>query len=808
MDFLRGFGQDVRFASRMIRRRLGFTTVAVLTLAVGIGATTSMFSVINGVLLKPLPYSEPESLVQMWERLPRYENASVAWPNFLDWREQNTVFEEVAGFKPIGMNLTGVGDPAELLVYQLSASMFDLLGVQPLLGRTFFEEEDQVGGDPVVVLTHWFWQTRFGGDENVIGRSITLDDLLYTVVGVMPRSFVFPPLEPQTDLWVPVGRFATEEDGWFERQNHNALQVIGRLRPGVTIERARGDMETIALRLEEEYPASNTGNRVNMESMYERALGDMRRPLMLLFCGVAFVLLIACANVANLLLARSAARQREIAVRSSVGAAGGRIVRLLLTESVMLWLLGGLGGLLVAYGGTRLLSSWLGGTIPRAGDVRIDGLVLLFVLAVSLLTGVVFGLAPALRSTRLDLQESLKEGAKGSGGAKGGRMRRGLVIAEVMLAQALLIVAGLTIHSFLVLSNESPGLDARNLLTVRISLPTSKYPELAGRQAFFSQLLERVQGLPGVVSAAAGGPLPFTPLGGWQSGYVVEGETPPEPGQMPIVETAAATAEYHRTLGIPLLRGRLFSEGDRADAPPVAIIDETFAARHWPNANPIGQRIRLIGRFFEVVGVVGHVKNRGIANESLVQMYIPFEWDNDDTWSLAIKTETEPMLTAAAVRNAVLELDPTQPVSFVRAMQRNLESTVMVNRIQGVLLGAFAAAALLLATVGIYGVMSHATNERRHEIGIRMAVGASRGEVLRLVVRQGLVLIAIGVPLGLGLAMAVGRLMSSELYGITTFDPTSLILAPLLLGSVAVLASYVPAHRASVVDPVETLRTE
>ena len=381
------------------------------------------------------------------------------------------------------------------------------------------------------------------------------------------------------------------------------------------------------------------------------------------------------------------------------------------------------------------------------------------------------------------------------------------MIAEVMLAQALLIVAGLTIHSFVILSKTSPGLDASNVLTVRISLPTSKYTELTGRHAFFNQLLERIQALPGVVSAAAGGPLPLG-RGGWQSGYAIDGDAPPEPGQIPVVEMAATTAEYHRALGIPLLRGRFFTESDRTDAPPVAIVDETFATRHWPGANPLGQRIRQGGRSFEVVGVVGHLKSYGIANESLVQMYIPFEWDNDDTWSLVIKTEAAPLLLVAAVRNAVLELDPSQPISLVTTMTQSLENTTMTNRIQSTLLGVFAFAALLLASVGIYGVISHATNERRHEIGIRMAVGASRAEVLRLVVRQGLVLIAVGVPLGLALSLVVGRFLSSELYGVSAYDPASLILAPLFLCGVAVFASYLPARRASTVDPVETLRTD
>jgi predicted permease len=377
-----------------------------------------------------------------------------------------------------------------------------------------------------------------------------------------------------------------------------------------------------------------------------------------------------------------------------------------------------------------------------------------------------------------------------------------------MLAQALLIVAGITIHSFLLLSNESPGLDASNVLTVRISLPTSRYTELEQRHQFFSQLVQRVEALPGVVTAAAGGPLPLSPLGGWQMGYMIDGEPEPEPGQIPVVEMAAATVDYHRALGIPLLRGRYFSETDRPGTPAVAIIDERFVERHWPNSRPLGKRVRVGGRLFEVIGVVGHVKNRGIANESLVQMYIPFEWDNDDTWSLVIKTEADPMLMVGAVRDEVLEADPSQPISLVATLRQNLNSTTRANRIQSTLLGVFAVAALLLVAVGVYAVMSHATNERRHEIGIRMAVGASRREVLRLVVRQGITLIALGVALGLGLSLAVGRFMSSTLYGVRSYDPISLTLAPLFLCAVAVLAAYLPARRAATVDPVETLRSE
>jgi len=566
-------------------------------------------------------------------------------------------------------------------------------------------------------------------------------------------------------------------------------------------------METIALRLEEQYPESNMGSRVNVATVYERNFGELEDTLLLLVYSVALVLLIACVNVASILLARGTSRQREIAIRSTVGASQGRIARLLLVEGVMLWLAGGMVGLVLSYAGTEILSGWLTGTIPRAEQIAVGGRALAFVLGVSFLTGTLFGLVPAWRSAKPDLVESLKAGLRTSGGRSRHRILKGLVVAEVTLAQVLLVVSGLTIHSLALLLRESPGVDVENLLTVRISLSESAYPELAQRHSFFNRLLERVEALPGVVTAAAGGPLPLHG-GGWQSSYHVEGEPTPPPGQAPVVEVSVGTADYHRALGIPLLRGRYFTAEDRRDSLPVAIIGETFAERHWPGADPLGKRIDLSGRTWRVVGVVDHVKNRGVARESLEQIYLPFEWDDDDTWQLAVRTSADPLAIVDDVRSAVLEIDPNQPISEIGTMEDRLSDTTTANRMLTVLLGAFAAAALVLASVGIYGVMAYTAGERRHEIGIRMALGAIRGKVLGMVVRQSLGLALLGMALGLALSMGMGRLISSQLYGITPADPATLLAAPIFLGAVAVLASYLPARRASTVDPTVTLQNE
>ncbi len=799
------FLKDVRFSARSIRRSPGFTLLAVVTLGVGIGATTAIFSVINGVLLQPLPYDDAEDLVQVWERLPQAQDASVSYPNYVDWREQNTSFDELGAFKPAYVSLSGDGDPEWLAAYQISASLFTILRAEPHLGRAFLEEEDRVGAPPVVVLSHSLWQSRFGSDPGVVGRVLELDERAFTVVGVMPVGFRFPPTSSNVDLWTPIGQYAEGE--WLLRSNHLGMVAIGRLKPGVSVEQARADMEAIAIGLEEAYPDSNKGTRVAVASFHDRVLGDAEGKLFLLFAAVAFVLLIACVNVANLLLVRGGSRQREMAIRWTMGASRARIVSLLVTESVMLSLLGGLVGLLLAEWAVQGLSTWLSNSFPRIDLVHTDGRVLVFALSVSLTTGIGFGLIPAILSARNDLQPALKQGGRTTAGRTQQRVRRGLVVAEITLAQALLVVAGLMIRSLAVLVNEDTGMDPHNVLTLSISLPDTKYSEVAEKHAFFNQLIDGVRAIPGVITAAAGGPFPLTPIG-WESTYEVDGEPPPAPGAEPLVDVCVGTADLHSTLGIPLLRGRLFTNQDTRDVPPVAIIDETFAERHWPNASPIGKRIRQSGRTWEVVGVVGHVSNRRDTFGALPQMYTPLEWDVSGGWSLAARTAIDPTLLIEEVRSAVLALDPDRPIYDVRTMEGHLWDTTASGRILSALLAAFALTALLLASVGIYGVMSYSTNERRPEVGIRLALGATSSEVLRMLVRQGATMSVPGVLLGLALSAVFGWLISDRLYGVTAADPATLLAASAFLGAVAILASYLPARRILSVEPAIALQSE
>jgi putative ABC transport system permease protein len=668
------------------------------------------------------------------------------------------------------------------------------------------EEEDRgVGAPSVVVLSHSLWQSHFGGDPDIVGRVLELDERAFTVVGVMPESFRFPPTASYVDLWTPIGQYAEGE--WLTRSNHLGMIALGRLKRGVSLEQARADMEAVATALEEAYPNTNKGSRVNLASFRDRVLGDAEGRLLLLFAAVAFVLLIACVNMANLLLARGGSRQREIAIRWTMGASRAQIVSLLVMEAVMLSLLGGLAGLLLAEWAVDALTTWLSDSLPRVDLVHTDLRVLVFALSLSLTTGIGCGLIPAMLSARNDLQPVLKQGGRTTAGRTQRRVRRGLVVAEITLAQALLVVAVLMIRSLAALVNEDVGLDPQNVLTLNVSLPDTKYPELAERHAFFNQLLESVQAIPGVVSAGAGGPLPLTPIG-WQSTYEVDGEPPPAPGGEPLVDVCVSTPDLHRTLGIPLLRGRLFTDQDKRDSLPVAIIDETFAERHWPNASPIGKRVRQSGRTWEIVGVVAHVNNRRDTFRPFVQMYTPLEWDVSNGWSLAVRTAMDPTLLIEEVRGAVLAIDPDRPIYDVRTMEGYLRDTTASGRVLSVLLAAFALTALLLASVGIYGVMAYDTNERRPEVGIRIALGATSGQVLRMLVLQGAIMSGLGVLLGLALSLALGQLISDRLYGVAAADPPTLLAAAVFLGVVAIVASYVPVQRILSVEPATTLESE
>jgi len=805
--------RDLRFSLRTLRKSPGFTLVALLTLALGIGAVTTIFSLINGVLLKPLPYADSGELVYMWEKLASFENAMVTYPNFLDWRERNRAFEDLAAFNDGSINLTGIGDPVELDVVRVSASMFPILRTQPLLGRTFVPEEDKLAGERVVVLTYGFWQDRFGGDSQVLGRTLTLDGNPYTVIGVMPRDFEFPvrgDLE-RIEVFVAIEQFA--EDWWIDnREAHPGIAVIGRLAPGVTLERARQDMERVALELEAEYPDTNEGSRVHVASLHERMTRNLREPMMLLLLAVGLLLIIACTNVANLVLARGTARQREIAIRTSLGANGPRIVRLLLTESLTLWVLGGLLGIVVAQEATRALLALRGDQLSPIFQVGIDTRVVLVTLAVALLTGLVFGLVPALRSLRPDLVEHLKEGARSSGGLGRNRLRSGLVVAEVSLAVALLVAAGLTVRSFVKMISASPGFDPKNVLSVEINLPAARYPEVSERTTFYYELLDRVRAIPGVQSAATSYVLPMAP-GGWQTAFHVEGEPPEEGGVYTFAELSSVSADYFATMGIPLLRGREFTRSDGVDAPRVVIVDEMLAARYWPNDDPIGKRLKFgdytsDSPWMEVVGVVGHVKVNGVVQEALPHYYMPHWQLNARAYFLAVKSAGDPTRLIEPIRQAVLAVDPAQPIAEVNTMTAYLGASTADGRFMAILLGTFAAAALLLAAVGIYGVMAQATAERGHEIGVRIALGATAGEVLGMVIRQGMVRVAVGVVLGLALALAIGRLMAGSLFGVSALDPVTFVAAPLFLSAVALTASLVPARRAMRLDPVRALQAE
>ncbi|MFC1661879.1 ABC transporter permease [Gemmatimonadota bacterium] len=802
--------QDLRYALRTLRGSPVFTAVAVLTLALGVGGVTVIFTLYDQILLRPLPYQDSGELVELWEKLASFDNASVAYPNFQDWRERNRVFEDMAVWNEGSLNLTGSGDPAEVDLVRVSASAFPLLRADAALGRSFHPDEDRVGGERVVVLTHGFWSERYGEDPSVIGRTITLDETPCTVIGVMPEGFWFPPRARQVDLYAPVEQFA---ESWMEnRGNHPGLMGLARLRTGLSLEEARQDMERVALQLEAEYPDQNEGSRVNLASFQDRVTQGTRESLHLLLLAVALLLLIACINVANLFLARATSRQHEMSIRESLGAGKRRILRLLLTESVAVWLLGGALGILVAFWGTRVLTSLLADQIPRVFEVGLDLRIVVFALGLSFITGILFGFHPALRVVRQDLREFLKEGRRASGGVGRSRFRTGLVISEVSLAVLLLVGSGLTLRSFSMVLNTSTGLDPANVLTVELNLPEGRYPDGEERTAFYFQLLERVRGLPGVRSAATTYVVPMA-SGGWQGSYHAEGQPPEEGAQYAFAEISAVSRDYFLTMGIPLLRGQDFTEARGSDEPPVVIVDQGMAESYWPDEDPIGKRLKFgdfssENEWMEVVGVVGHVEVNGVMREALPQFYLPQWQDNDSGYWLVVRSQGDPYALVEPIRRAVLSLDPSQPVGTVRTMEAFVRQTTQGTEMLATLLTIFAAAALLLSGVGIYGVMSQITAERSHEMGIRVALGAQGREVLRMVFREGMVRAGLGLALGLALSVALGRIMASALFGISPLDLPTFLVAPLFVLGVAALANLLPARRAMVVDPVRAIQGE
>jgi putative ABC transport system permease protein len=803
--------QDLRFGGRMLAKRPGFTLVAIITLALGIGANTAIFSVVNTVLLRPLSYKEPDRLMMVWEDASQqgFPRNSTTPANFIDWRDQNQVFEGMAALGRESFNLTGAGEPEKIDGRRVSATLFDLLGVEPQLGRAFLREEDQPGGNRVVIISHGLWQRRFGSDVNIVGKPLTLNGESLTVVGVMPPQFEFPGRD--AELWVPLAfdsREATDRGRHF-------LEVVARTKSGITLQQAQAEMDAIAARLRQQYPDASTSTGSVVIPLHEQVVGDIKPALLVLLGAVGFVLLIACANVANLLLARAAVRQKEIAIRVALGAGRLRLMRQFLTESILLAVLGGGVGLLVSLWGINLLRAFIPENISQVKTIEIDARVMGFTLLVSLMTGLIFGLAPMTQASKFDLNETLKEGGRDSAaGSRGSRIRGLLVITEVAVSMILLVGAGLLINSFIRLSNIDPGFRANNLLTMRIMLPQLKYPDHRRRSAFYTDLVRRVEALPGVRSAAVTNWIPLV-LQGDTVGISIEGRPDPGPAERPDVVTRVVSPHYFRTMGIELLQGHDFEERQNRDGSrAMVVISETMARRLWPGEDPIGKRITPGSpdnpdNWCEIIGVVKDVRQFQLDADPKPQMYFTYQQAGFFAPNhLVVRTEVEPQSLAATVRNTVWEIDKDQPVSNISTMEEILFESVARQRFSTLLLGIFAAVALALSAVGIYGVMSYSVAQRTREISIRMALGARSRDVLKMVIGQGLKLALTGVMVGLVGAFALTRLMRSLLFGVSATDPVTFVMIAFLLTGVALLACYLPARRATKVDQMIALRYE
>jgi putative ABC transport system permease protein len=802
---MRTFLQDLRYGARMLVKQPGFTLIALLTLSIGIGANTAIFSVVNSLLLRPLPYSESEQLTWVWmdNRPEGIREDITSWPNFEDWRAQNQSFQAMAGVRDRRFNLTGAGEPEELYGANVSPNFFELMRVSPARGRGFNADEEHEGRDQVVVIGHDLWQRRFGGDANIVGQTLSLSGQPHTIIGVMPPGFQFP---NKTEVWKPLAPDAQTRTA----RGSFWLPVIGRLKPGVTRAQAQTDMAGIAQRLEQQYPNTNTGFGVNVVLMHEQLVGKMRTALWVLLGAVGCVLLIACANVANLLLARAATRQKEVAIRAALGASRGRVVRQLLTESVLLAAAGGVLGLLLARWGLDALVAFAPSDLPRAESISIDRRVLFFTLGLSLLTGLVFGLAPALQSSKLGLGEVLKEGGRSSGG--GGRHTRSvLVVAEIALALVLLVGAGLLLKSSWRLQQVNPGFNPERVLKVRLSLPPSKYPEGTNVVAFYQQLLERLRALPGVKAAGVTSSVLLYKVHN-SAGISIEGRPAPSGGSRPELPLDSVSPSYFQVLGMQLIQGRNFTEQDKRDGLPVAIVNETMARRFWPDEDPIGKRFTFgygpQARWLTVVGVVRDSRRQGLDAPIRIESFLPYAQRPLRAMEVVLRTTDDPLTMARTVRSAVWSLDGDLPVSEIQTVEQMVGARVASRRFNLLLLGLFALVAVLLAAVGIYGVMSYSVTQRAHEIGIRMALGAQTRAVLSLVIGQGMRLALLGVGIGLAAAVGLTRLMAGLLFGVSATDPMTFGAIALLLVGIALLACYLPARRATKVDPMIALRCE
>jgi predicted permease len=805
--------QDVHYAMRTLRKAPGFTFVALLTLGLGIGANTAIFSIVDGILLRPLPYRDPSRLIAINETTPKVGTVSVSYLNFLDWRQQSRSISEMAAVCSVEFNLAGIDQPENISGEAVSPNLLSMLGVQPFLGRDFEASEGKAGAAPVVLLSYQLWQSKFGGESGALGRVISLDGRGFTIIGVLPPDFRST---EKTDVMEPIGVWlANRPDSSSERSERGDMIVIGRLTAGSSLAQARAEMDGIAARLEQAYPASNAQFGVLLRPVREVFVSDIRPALLILFGAVMFVLLIACANVANLFLMRGAGRTKEIALRIALGASRGRIIRQMLAESFVLALLGGIFGLALAAAGIEGLGRLIPADTLMGASMNLNGAALLFAAGAIVLSTFIFGLAPAIQSAKTGVQAELKDGARTAGGGAGqNRWRTILAIAEVSLALILLVGAGLMMKSLYRLLAVDPGFHSDRVLTMEMSLRTSQYDKDVNILNFWQQVLDRVRALPGVEAVASGTAIPLTDSHS-RVDVTIEGMALPKPGSFPHPDTHIVSPGYAHTLGVPLLRGREFADADNENAPRVAMINARLAREYFPKENPVGKRL-VFGhpsaknppKWMTIVGVVGDTKLYGLANPSRLEIYVPFRQSASSHMRLIVKSTVDPAALASSIRAAVAEIDKDQPVFGISTMKQLIVDSVSTRRMTLILLALFSTLALVLAAIGIYGVISYSVAQRTHEIGIRMALGAGKTDVLRMILAQGARIAGAGVAIGMVASFGLTRLLASLLFSVSAADPLTFAAVAILLFLVALLACYIPARRTLRVDPMIALRYE
>jgi len=811
--YLHGVGGDLRFAFRALRKSPGFTLVVLLTLALGIGANAAIFSVVNAVVLRPLPFRDADRIVVVWGNLhrPGVEEIPASAGEYVDYRDRNHAFDAVAAYDTLGFNLTGGAEPERVDGAVVTPTLFPLLGGAAEIGRTFTSDEEQPGRDQVAIISHRLWRRRFNGDRSIVGQLVAIDGRPTTIVGVMPATFQFP--DETVDLWRPIlldGEALSENN----RGSHG-FTILGRLKPGFTIAQATSDLDALATTFKARFPGNyRNGFTTHIRRLQDEIVGDTSRALYVLLGAVTFVLLIACANVANLLLARAASRRREIAMRTALGASRGRVVRQLLTESVVIAAVGGAVGLVVAAWGVHALVAAAPDSIPRLAEVGVDRRVVAFTALVAVATGVLFGVVPAVTASRADVNDVLKEGGRSGAAAivRGGRV---LVVAEVALSIVLLVAAGLLIRSFARVHEVRPGFAPERLLTFRLSLPTSRYATFQKGEVFFDDFFARLRAQPGTSGVAAINALPFSGAGGSRS-FHIDGRAPLRPGESMEEQLRIVTDGYFGVMGVPVVTGREFTVRDTLSRPRVAVVNEAFAQKHFAGDTALGHRISFeqdAPQWYEIVGVVGNIRHRGLDSAERPELYVPYRQPLFTSWTvrpmhIVVRTVGPPLEAVSTIRRALADVDRDQPISDVRTMDSRIDRSLTARRFNMILLGLFAALALALASVGVYGVMAYSVTERTHEIGVRIALGAQRRDVVLMVMRQGITMIAIGTVVGIAAARAATRVMATLLFGIGAADPLTFIAVPALLLAVALVACYVPARRATRVDPLYALRAE